>query len=131
MHDGSGVLGLLFHAFGPKTILFCYFVASVIVLICLLANISFAKSIEDYERFPADKDGEDSDWKLVEKLYKECLVWFKGSLSVCLPLYDMVVSIKGVHLIRLNGFQAENYSMFEIQIWSEIFVSESDPVRDR
>lgn len=51
----------IWSAFGPKTILFCYFVASVIVLICLLANISFAKSIEDYERFPADKDGEDSD----------------------------------------------------------------------
>ena len=60
MHSGSGVMGLLFHAFGPKPTLFCYFIASVI-LICLLAYIYFAKSIDYYERIPADKDGEDSD----------------------------------------------------------------------
>ena len=60
-NGGSGVMGLLFHAIGPKTTLFCYFIASTIILICLLAYIYFAKGLDDYEKLPEDKGGEDDD----------------------------------------------------------------------
>ena len=39
MNGGSGVMALFFHAIGLRTILFCYFIASAIILICLLADI--------------------------------------------------------------------------------------------
>ena len=58
LNCGSGVMGLLFNAFGPKTTLFCYSIASVIILICLLAYIYFAKGLDDYEKLPEYKDGE-------------------------------------------------------------------------
>ena len=36
---GSGVMGLLFHAIGSKTTLFCYFITSAIILVAFLAYI--------------------------------------------------------------------------------------------
>ena len=61
--------GLLFHSLGPKTTIFCYFIASTIILICLLPYIYFSKDLDDYEKLLEDKDGEDSDWRTVEELY--------------------------------------------------------------
>ena len=61
MNFGSGVVGLLFHANGPKTTLFCYFIASTIILICLLAYIDILPTLDDYEKRCEDKDGEDDD----------------------------------------------------------------------
>ena len=61
MNFGSGVMGLLFHAIGPKTTLFCYFIASTIILICLLAYIDILPTLDDYEKRCEDKDGEDDD----------------------------------------------------------------------
>ena len=61
--------GLLFHSLGPKTTIFCYFIASTIILICLLAYIYFSKDLDDYEKLPEDKDGEDSDIYIDRYLY--------------------------------------------------------------
>ena len=61
-NGGSAALGLLFHAIGSNTTLFCYSIASAIgILIRLLAYFSFAKDLVDYEKLPEDKDGEDDD----------------------------------------------------------------------
>ena len=49
MNFGSGVMDLLFHAIGQKTTLFCYFIASTIILICLLAYIDILPTLDDYE----------------------------------------------------------------------------------
>ena len=70
INGGSGVMGLLYHAIEPKTTLFCYSIASAIILICLLAYIYFSKDIDDWEKLPEDKDGEDSDLGTVEELYE-------------------------------------------------------------
>ena len=59
LNGGSGIMGLLFHAIGPKTTLFCYSIASAFILICLLAYIYFAKDLDDYEKLNEDKDGEE------------------------------------------------------------------------
>ena len=56
---GSGVMGLLFHAIGSKTTLFCYSMTSAILLFAFLAYIYFAKDLEDYENLPQESDGED------------------------------------------------------------------------
>ena len=47
--------GLLFHSLGPKTTIFCY--------------IYFSKDLDDYEKLPEDKDGEDSDIYIDRYLY--------------------------------------------------------------
>ena len=61
MTGGSGVMALLFHAIGPKTTLFCYFISSAIIFICLLAYIDILPTLDDYEKLCEDKDGEDND----------------------------------------------------------------------
>ena len=61
MNGGSGVMALLFHAIGPKTTLFCYFISSAIIFICLLAYIDILPTLDDYEKLCEDKDGEDND----------------------------------------------------------------------
>ena len=58
--------GLLFHSLGPKTTIFCY--------------IYFSKDLDDYEKLREDKDGEDSDWRIVEDQYG----WF-DCFNVLLP----------------------------------------------
>ena len=58
---GSGVMGLLFYAIGSKTTLFCYSVASVMILVAFLAYIYFARDLEDYEKLPEESDGEDDE----------------------------------------------------------------------
>ena len=61
MNGGSGVMALIFHAIGPKTTLFCYFIASAIIFICLLAYIDILPTHDDYEKLCEDKDGGDDD----------------------------------------------------------------------
>ena len=56
---GSGVMGLLFHAIGSKTTLFCYSITSATILVAFLVYIYFAKSLCDYEKLPEDSDEED------------------------------------------------------------------------
>ena len=56
---GSGVMGLLFHAIGSKTTLFCYSMTSAILLVAFLAYIYFAKGLGDYEQLREESDGED------------------------------------------------------------------------
>ena len=64
---GSGVMGLLFHAIGSKTTLFCYSITSATILVAFLVYICFAKSLSDYEQFPEDSDEED---EIKERLIK-------------------------------------------------------------
>ena len=61
MNGGSGVMALLFHAIGPKTTLFWYFISSAIIFICLLVYIDILPTLDDYEKLCEDKDGEDND----------------------------------------------------------------------
>ena len=61
MNGGSGVMALLFHSIGPKTTLFCYFIAPANILICLRAYIDIFTTLDDYEKLCEDKDGEDGD----------------------------------------------------------------------
>ena len=56
---GSGVMGLHFHAIGSKATLFCYSIASAIILVAFLAYIYFSKGLEDYEKLPENSDEED------------------------------------------------------------------------
>ena len=56
---GSGVMGLLFHAIGAKTTLFCYSITSSTILVAFLVYIYFAKGLRDYEKLPEDSDEED------------------------------------------------------------------------
>ena len=55
-NGGWEVMGLLFSSIGPKTTLFCYSIASAIILIGLVAYIHFAKDLDDYEKHSEDKD---------------------------------------------------------------------------
>ena len=56
---GSGVMGLLFHAIGSKTTLFCYSITSAVILVAFLTYIYFAESLDVYEKLPQDSDEED------------------------------------------------------------------------
>ena len=56
---GSGVMGLLFHAIGSKTTLFCYSITSAVIFVALLVYIYFAQSLDVYEKLPLDSDEED------------------------------------------------------------------------
>ena len=48
---------------GSKTTLFCYSIASAVLLLCLLVYIYSAKSIDDYEKIPEENcDGEDDKY---------------------------------------------------------------------
>ena len=55
----SGVLGLLFHAIGSKTTVFCYSIASAVIFVGFLVYIYFAQSLDVYEKLPQDNDEED------------------------------------------------------------------------
>ena len=56
-------MGLLFDVIGSKTTLFCYSIASAVLLVCLLVYIYSAKGIHDYEKIPEDNcDGEDDKY---------------------------------------------------------------------
>ena len=56
---GSGVMGLLFHAIGSKTTLFCCSITSAVILVAFLVYIYFAQSLDVYEKLPQDSDEED------------------------------------------------------------------------
>ena len=56
---GSGVMGLLFHAIGSKTTLFCYSITSATILVAFLVYIYFARDLCDYENLPEESDEED------------------------------------------------------------------------
>ena len=56
---GFGVMGLLFHAIGSKTTLFCYSITSAVILVGFLVYIYFAQSLDVYEKLPQDSDEED------------------------------------------------------------------------
>ena len=56
---GFGVMGLLFHAIGSKTTLFCYFITSAVIFVAFLVYIYFAQSLDVYEKLPLDSDEED------------------------------------------------------------------------
>ena len=56
---GFGVMGLLFHAIGSKTTLFCCSITSAVILVAFLVYIYFAQSLDVYEKLPQDSDEED------------------------------------------------------------------------
>ena len=56
---GCGVMGLLFHAIGSKTTLFCYSITSAVLFVAFLIYIYFAQSLDVYEKLPQDSDEED------------------------------------------------------------------------
>ena len=56
---GFGVMGLLFHAIGSKTTLFCYSITSAVILVAFLVYIYCAQSLDVYEKLPQDTDEED------------------------------------------------------------------------
>ena len=56
---GFGVMGLLFHAIGSKTTLFCYSITSAVIFVAFLVYIYFAQSLDVYEKLPQDCDEED------------------------------------------------------------------------
>ena len=56
---GSGVMGLLFHAIGSKTTLFCYSITSAVIFVAFLVYIYFAQSLDIYDKLPQDSDEED------------------------------------------------------------------------
>ena len=56
---GSGVMGLLFHAIGSKTTLFCYSITSALIFVAFLVYIYFAQNLDVYEKLPLDSDEED------------------------------------------------------------------------
>ena len=56
---GSGVMGLLFHAIGSKTTLFCYSITSAVIFVALLIYTYFAKNLDVYEKLPQESDEED------------------------------------------------------------------------
>ena len=104
--------GLLFHSVGPKTNIFCYFIDTTIIIICLLAYIYFSKDLDDYEKLREDKDGEDSDWRIVEDQYG----WFdcfnvllpgrKISFFKCFGNLYMAGKVFNHSLIAMNYYQA-------------------------
>ena len=56
---GFGVMGLLFHAIGSKTTLFCYSITSAVIFVAFMIYIYFAQSLDVYEKLPQDSDEED------------------------------------------------------------------------
>ena len=56
---GSGVLGLLFHAIGSKTTVFCYSITSAVIFVAFLVYIYFPQSLDVYEKLPQENDEED------------------------------------------------------------------------
>ena len=56
---GFGVMGLLFHAIGSKTTLFCYSITSAVIFVGFMIYIYFAQSLDVYEKLPQDSDEED------------------------------------------------------------------------
>ena len=56
---GFGVMGLLFHAIGSKTTLFCYSITSAVIFVAFLVYIYFAQSLDIYDKLPQDSDEED------------------------------------------------------------------------
>ena len=56
---GSGVMGLLFHAIGSKTTLFCYFITSAVIFVAFLVYIYFSQRLDVHEKLPQDSDEED------------------------------------------------------------------------
>ena len=56
---GYGGMGLLFHAIGAKTTLFCYSITSIVIFVAFLVYISFAECVDVYEKRPQDSDEED------------------------------------------------------------------------
>ena len=58
---GYGVMGLLFHAIGSKTTLFCYSITSAVIFVAFLVYVYFDQSLDVYEKLPQDSD---------EKVYK-------------------------------------------------------------
>ena len=56
---GFGVMGLLFHAIGSKTTLFCYSITSAVIFVAFLVYIYFAQNLDVYEKLPLDSDEED------------------------------------------------------------------------
>ena len=56
---GCGVMGLLFHAIGSKTTLFCYSITCAVIFVAFLVYIYFAESLNVYEKLPKDNDEED------------------------------------------------------------------------
>ena len=75
---GSGVIGLLFHAIGSKTTLFCYSITSAVILVGFLAYIYFAQSLDVYEKLPQDSDEEDYKDKRQRKCFKRRLPLIQG-----------------------------------------------------
>ena len=56
---GFGVMGLLFHAIGSKTTVFCYSITSAVIFVAFLLYIYFAQSLDVYEKLPLNSDEED------------------------------------------------------------------------
>ena len=53
---GYGVMGLLFHAIGSKTTLFCYSITSAVIFVAFLVYVYFDQSLDVYEKLPQDSD---------------------------------------------------------------------------
>ena len=70
---GSGVIGLLFHAIGSKTTLFCYSITSAVILVGFLIYIYFSQSLDVYENLPQDSDEEYYKNKRQRKFFKRRL----------------------------------------------------------
>ena len=70
---GSGVMGLLFHAIGSKTTLFCYSITSAVILVAFLIYIYFAQRLDVYENLPQDSDEEHYKVKRQRKFFKRRL----------------------------------------------------------
>ena len=70
---GSGVMGLLFHAIGSKTTLFCCSITSAVILVGFLIYIYFPQSLDVYENLPQDSDEEYYKNKRQRKFFKRRL----------------------------------------------------------
>ena len=70
---GSGIMGLLFHAIGSKTTLFCYSITSAVILVAFLIYIYFSQSLDVYENLPQDSDEEYYKDKRPRKFFKRRL----------------------------------------------------------
>ena len=56
---GFGVMGLLFHAIGSKTTLFCWSITATVIFVGFLTYIYFPERLDVYEKLPQDSDEED------------------------------------------------------------------------
>ena len=65
---GSGVMGLLFDVIGSKTTIFCYSIASSVLLICLFIYIYFSKGLNDYEKHAEESDGENDKFIIYKRV---------------------------------------------------------------